>query len=246
MYEEFAYIYDMMMDGVDYPRWADYLEELFFHYKVSPDSILDLACGTGSMTINMAGRDYKTTGIDGSEDMLFVAQEKARKRGLRIPFICQDIRDIEIHKRVDAVLIVCDGLNYITSDEDLDKVFSNIHRILKPGGVLLFDISSYYKLSTVLGDNILIEDDHKISCLWQNSFDWEEDICTMDLTFFVREGSLYRRFDETHIQKAYRPSDIVDRLEKNDFVNINYYDFLTLDPPGSQSQRIQFAARRKS
>jgi SAM-dependent methyltransferase len=245
MYEEFAYIYDkMMLEDVDYIEWADYIEDLFRLYDIRPKDVADLACGTGNMTTILSQRGYNVIGIDRSEDMLSVAQEKAREQGLRIPFICQDLRRVSLHKTVDAVLIVCDGINYILDDSDLDKVFSGIYSILKPNGVLLFDISSHYKLSSILGNSIMIDNDTDISLIWQNDFDDQMGICTMELTFFVREGSLYRRFDEIHVQKAHRICDIVGRLEQNNFIDINCYNHMGFSQPQEDSQRILFASRK--
>ena len=106
MYEDFAYVYDKMMGDVDYIKWADFIEKLFLHYGIRPNDIVDLACGTGNLTTIMADRGYNVIGIDRSQDMLLVAHEKARSRGLKIPYICQDMRDIELHREVDAVLIM--------------------------------------------------------------------------------------------------------------------------------------------
>ncbi len=244
MYQDFAYIYDKMMRDVDYLKWTDYIESIFSLYKIKPRDIVDLACGTGNITIIMADRGYNMIGIDRSHDMLQVAQEKARKKGLKIPFVCQDMRDLELHKQVDAVLIMCDGINYIIDDEDIDRVFYLIYNILRPGGVLLFDISTYYKLSTILGDNIMIDDDQGIFLIWENNFDKEESICTMDLTFFVEENSLYRRFDEVHIQKGHHAQDLIDKLKENKFININCYHHLTFDGPKKHSQRLMFVAQK--
>ncbi len=244
MYENFAYVYDRMMEDVDYVEWADYIEKLFCHYNVKPRDIADLACGTGNMTILMAERGYNVIGIDQSHDMLSVAQEKARKKGLSIPFVCQDMRDIELHRCVDAVTIMCDGINYIVEDDDLDLVFSGIFAMLKPGGLLLFDISTYYKLSSILGNNIMVDDDPDISLIWQNYFDEENSICTMDLTFFVREGSHYRRFDETHVQKAYKSQEIIKMLRQKGFENVNCYKHSTFETPNNRDQRILFGAQK--
>ncbi|HZJ58574.1 MAG TPA: class I SAM-dependent methyltransferase [Clostridia bacterium] len=244
MYGDFAYIYDKMMYDVDYIKWADYIEDLFRHYGIRPVDIADLACGTGNITAILAERGYSVMGIDSSEDMLAVAHEKAYGKGLRIPFICQDLRRISLHQRVDAALIICDGINYILEDSDLDEVFSGIYSILKPHGVLLFDISSRYKLSSILGNNIMVDDDPDISLIWQNDYDEEEGICTMDLTFFVRKGSLYRRFDETHIQKAHRACDIVGKLKQNNFVDIKCYGHMGFTEPDKDSQRLMFASRK--
>lgn len=244
MYRDFAYIYDEMMQDVDYIKWADYIEKVFARYKVHPKKIADLACGTGNITLLLAQRGYDIIGMDSSEDMLSVAQDKARGQGLTIPFISQDIRSIALHQPVEAALIMCDGVNYILEDGDLDKVFLGIYSILKPGGILIFDISTHYKLSSVLGNNTIVDNSEDIALIWENDYDEHKAICNMDLTFFVRENSLYRRFDELHVQKAHKVDNILGKLERSNFSNISYYDDLTFNPFKEGSQRVFFVGQK--
>ncbi|MFO7294392.1 MAG: class I SAM-dependent methyltransferase [Caldicoprobacter sp.] len=245
IYNGFAYIYDTLMQDVNYPKWVDYIELLFRHYGVKPRQIVDLACGTGNITILLRERGYDVIGIDQSEDMLFVAREKARNRGMNITFIFQDIRHISLHHPVDAMTCICDGINYISAEEELDLVFEGVYRYLNPGGIFVFDISSYYKLSSIVGNNVFVKTDEDISYIWQNYFDKQSRICEMELSFFVKEGEHYKRFDEVHYQRAYHAEEIVGHLENNGFEDIGVYQPFTLKPPKKKAERIFFAARKK-
>ena len=113
MYQEFAYLYDKLMKNVDYQRWADHIEEIFRKNGRKPETVVDLGCGTGAVTNILAERGYQVTGVDISEDMLFVAREKARKSGLQVSYICQDMTELTLHRPVDAIICMCDGFNYI-------------------------------------------------------------------------------------------------------------------------------------
>jgi ubiquinone/menaquinone biosynthesis C-methylase UbiE len=232
------------MEDVNYPGWVDYIERIFKKHGVKPVQIVDLACGTGNITLLLKERGYDVIGIDQSEDMLSVAKEKAVKNGMDIPFIYQDMRHLELHGPVDAITCICDGINYILSLRDLDMVFQSVCRYLKPDGIFIFDISSYYKLSSILGNNTIVRTDEDISYIWLNYFDRRSNICEMYLSFFTKEGEYYRRFDETHYQRAYKAEEIIRRLKHNGFKNIEAYQPFTFKPPKKSSQRIFFAARK--
>ncbi|NLC45358.1 MAG: class I SAM-dependent methyltransferase, partial [Clostridiales bacterium] len=155
MYQDFAYLYDEFMKNVDYQDWTNKVEDIFRKYDKQPKTIVDLACGTGGVTNLLATRGYKVTGVDISEDMLYLAREKARKSGLQVPYICQDISELSLHNPVDAILCMCDGFNYILEKRKLKQSLKKIHKYLNPGGILIFDISSHYKLSSILGNNTM-------------------------------------------------------------------------------------------
>lgn len=244
IYNGFAYVYDALMQDVDYPKWVDYIELLFKRYGVKPRQIVDLACGTGNVTILLKERGYEVIGIDQSEDMLFVAREKARKRGMNIPFIFQDMRHISLHHAVDAMTCICDGINYISSEEELDLVFEGVYRYLNPNGIFVFDISSYYKLSSIIANNTFVRTEEDVAYIWENYFDRRSRVCEMELSFFVKEGEYYKRFDEIHYQRAYHAEEIVKHLEKNGFEDIGVYQPFTLKPPSKKAERIFFAARK--
>ena len=147
LYSNFARVYDSLMESVDRKAWLEYIISLFGDAKI--ERVADCACGTGALSIPLAKRGYKVTGLDASEEMLRIAAENARAERVNVPFVCQDMRRLALHRPADAVLAVCDGVNYLTL-KGAEGFFANAYAALREGGMLLFDISSRYKLSTIL------------------------------------------------------------------------------------------------
>ena len=188
-YGRFAAVYDELMHGVDYEGWADYLTDLLTAAGVpAGGAVVDCACGTGEITLRLQKRGFGLTGADRSGEMLAAAQKKARTAGIKIPFIEQDMRALCVHKPVDAVVCACDGVNYLLTGGDVHAFFSAVYGALKPGGVLLFDVSSAYKLENVLGMNTFGEDTGNCAYLWRNAFDPRTRLLEMNLTFFTPVG----------------------------------------------------------
>lgn len=239
-YGPFAALYDKLMADVDYAAWADYLAT-FLPPKAS---VAECACGTGEITLRLARKGFRMIGLDISPAMLDVAGQKARRYGQRIPFICQDMRSLALHRPVQAILCPCDGVNYLTRPEDAAAFFAAAHRALEEGGQLLFDISSAYKLSQVLGCNTFAQDAGDCAYIWQNIYDGESRLVEMELTFFQREGDgRYRRFTERHIQRAHGAEELLALLEAAGFQAAAYSAF-TREPIGQQDERIQFVAKK--
>lgn len=228
-YTDFAYVYDRLI-GQDYEKWADYIEALFQRAGVKPKFVLDLGCGTGSITNILAGRGYDMIGVDSSCDMLSVAREKASAKGLDVLYLCQDIREFELYGTVDAIICTLDVLNYITNPKELSKVFALVKNYLNPGGVFIFDLNTEYKLAEILGNNTFVNDENGVFYVWENEY--SEKISRQYLTFFSEgENGLYTRFDETHIQRAYSMDEILDFLGKNGLSAEGEYEVLTFEKP---------------
>ena len=245
-YEAFADLYDALMDDVDYDAWADYYLRLIRAAGVEPNALCDCACGTGSMSVRFARQGLRVTGVDLSGEMLARAQEKARRFGVQTMFVRQDMCALSLPRPVDALVCACDGVNYLLSDERVSAFFERAHAALKPGGVLTFDISSAAKLRDTLGDSFFGEDRDDVTYLWANRYDADARTVTMDLAFFVREADgRYRRFDETHVQKAHEPARLCELLAARGFGDIRVYGDRTFDPPKADAQRIHMAAVRK-
>ncbi|MGB3368916.1 MAG: class I SAM-dependent methyltransferase [Acidaminobacteraceae bacterium] len=269
-YSGFAYAYDFLMKDVDYDIWAKNIDMIYKELNMKPKSVLELGCGTGNITTRLYKKGYNMIGSDLSEDMLMIAQEKAYESNLMINFILQDMRDINYRKKVDSVISICDGLNYITTDEDLLKVFKSVYNVLESGGIFIFDISSYYKLKHILGTNTFAESHEKASYIWENYFNSESDVLDFDLTVFIKSNSqfnedyddeyddyefenddeeekvlLYERYFEQHTQKAHKTEKLKEIM--NDYFEIvELRDGDTFGELSERSQRALFICKKKS
>ena len=248
-YGRFADLYDKLMDDVDYDRWADSVAELIRQYA-GPEkglSVLDCACGTGEISFRLAGYGYSVTGADLSEDMLRSAQEKARRHGVQIPFVRMDMRQLRLHRKVRVITCCCDGVNYLTDTKSVREFFLSAAENLEKDGLLLFDLSTPYKLEYVLGCGQMGEDREDCTYLWENLYDPESGLLEMRLHFFVPENGRsdrWIRFDETHIQRSYDTDTVKRLLEECGFTMLSATDAGTGKEPAPDCQRIQYAARR--
>ena len=241
-YSAFAAGYDRMMADVDYDGWAKYIDG--FLQEAGAKSVLECACGTGSITVRLARRGYAVTGSDLSGDMLMVARQKALDAGLRsLPFICQDMRCIALHRPVDAVISACDGVNYLL--DGAEDFFRAAHGALKSGGLLLFDVSSAYKLSAVLGNNTFAATGEDWAYIWENTYHPRLDRVDMLLTGFLKQGAGYARFEEHHCQRAYTEEELRTALKSCGFGDIQVYGAFTRDAPSPTAERLQFTARKE-
>ena len=245
-YDEFAAYYDRLMADVDYDAWAAYLAGLLREGGVQPDqAVLDCACGTGEITLRLHKAGYRMTGADVSEPMLAQAQQKSRKAGATIPFVRQAMQELCVHKPVSAITCACDGVNYLLTQKDVSRFFSGANRALKDGGLLLFDISSAYKLEKILGGQTFGEEEPECTYLWQNCFDEQSRLLEMRLAFFTPDGKgAYKRFDERHVQRAHTKEELTALLEQSGFTVEGVYEAFTRNPASEQSERIQFVARK--
>ncbi|HIU94260.1 MAG TPA: class I SAM-dependent methyltransferase [Candidatus Aphodomorpha intestinavium] len=246
-YTAFAAVYDALMHDVPYDRWAQRLDALLRAALAAPAgaAVADAACGTGALTVRLAQRGYRMTGADLSADMLRVAQEKARRSGLSIPFVQMDLRALRFHRPMDAIVCACDGVNYLTSRAALTAFFRAAHAALRPGGALLFDVSTRYKLAQVLGGNCFGEDLPACTYLWRNAYDPEQKLLEMRLNCFLPQpDGRYARFDEVHVQRAHSDRELKNALAGCGFAVERVYDGLTDAPAGARTERAQYVCRR--
>ena len=242
-YTGFAQVYDTFMDNVPYEEWADYYKEILREHGIMDGIVLDLGCGTGSMTELLAEQGYDMIGVDNSEEMLDLAMEKRAASGQDILYLLQDMRKFELYGTVRAVINACDSVNYLTEPGDLVKVFSLVNNYLDPGGLFLFDFNTEYKYRELLGDTTIAENREECSFIWENYYDLQERINEYDLTIFVREGELYRKFEETHFQRGYTVSEVADALREAGLELVALYDDFTREEPGEDSARVCVVAR---
>ncbi len=242
--EGFAGVYDAFMDDVDYGKWGAYIQELLTCHGIAPGAkVADAACGTGNMTMELARRGYAAMGLDISGPMLATAAEKALKEGMAIPYIQQNICELETGKPVSAVVCACDGVNYLKGVKDPLYFFTSAFICLESGGVLTFDISSPYKLEKVIGNEFFARENENAAYIWQNHFNDKSRILTMDITFFIKKkGNLFERYIEHHTQRAHTDKEIKDALKQAGFKNIKSYECCTHSHPKDNTQRIQYIA----
>ena len=229
-YTGFAEVYDVFQDNVPYEEWCSYVTGLLKEYQVMDGLVLDLGCGTGSLTGLMARSGYDMIGIDNSGEMLQIAMNKRNASGLDILYLLQDMRGFELYGTVKAVISICDSMNYIMEYQEL--VFRLVNNYLDPKGVFIFDLNTEYKYRELLADNTFAEDREESSFIWNNFYDEEDKVNEYDLTLFVKEGELYRKFEETHYQRAYGGMEFVAA-----------YDACTRNPVQQDSERIYVIAR---
>ena len=245
-YTSFAEVYDTFMDNVPYEEWADYLEDRLKEYGIRDGLVLELGCGTGSMTELLAEKGYDMIGVDNSEDMLEIAMEKRIESGHDILYLLQNMQEFELYGTVRAIVSVCDSVNYITEPEELEEVFRLVNNYLDPKGVFLFDFNTVYKYKEVMGDTVIAEDRGECSFIWDNFYYEEEKINEYDLTLFIQEdGSedLYRRYQETHYQRGYTLEEMKELVECSGLVFEAAYDAVTHEKPTEKSERIYIVAR---
>ena len=245
LYTAFASVYDRLMANVDYPAWAAYYRELLRLKGVESGAVCECACGTGNLTLPLA-KTYEMTGADCSGDMLAVAADKARRAGLDIPFVQMDMRDLALHRPVDGVLCTCDGVNYLESAREAAAFFLAAHRALRPGGALIFDVSTPYKLEHLLGNGFLGEDEGDIAYLWQNRFHSRGCRVEMRLVIFRREeDGTYVRIEEEQTQYGHSKAALKQELQAAGFTQIDVYGDRTLQAPAPMEKRWHIAAVKK-
>lgn len=247
-YTSFAEVYDQFMDNVPYREWADFLQEILQKEGINDGLVLDLGCGTGSMTEELAGRGYDMIGVDNSEDMLEIAMEKRQESGHDILYLLQDMQGFELYGTVRAVVSVCDSVNYVTEKEELEQVFRLVNNYLDPGGIFVFDFNTEYKYREVLGDRTIAENREDSSFIWDNYYYEEEHMNEYELTLFIQEADqkeLYHKYQETHFQRAYTLEEIRELLEKSGLRFVAAYEDYTKEAPGKGSERICVVAREQ-
>ena len=245
MYTAFASVYDRLMRDVDYDAWARYYAALLQKCGVRGGAVCECACGTGSLTAPLQRLGYRMTGVDLSQEMLSAAVQKARDEGLNIPFVKQDMCRLTLHRRQDAILCTCDGVNYLLTPERARRFFRAAYANLKPGGALAFDVSTPYKLQSTLGNNTLGCQEEDVSYVWQNAFHPRTRTVEMHLSIFVREGDgRYTRLEEMQTQRAYTPEELTEYLTEAGFAHVRFYGDRTLRAPRIQEARWHVTAQR--
>ncbi|WLR49911.1 class I SAM-dependent methyltransferase [Bacillus tianshenii] len=225
-YEGFAYLYDELMSDAPYDSWTEFVQKQANNYNIEGKRLLDLACGTGELSVRLAEKGWVVTGADLSEDMLAVAQQKAHMKHLPITFLKQDMAKLSQFEPFDIITIFCDSLNYLQTEEDVKETFSSVYENLTDNGLFLFDVHTVYKMKELFIGQTYASNDPAISFIWQ-CFEGETPLTVEhDLTFFVEDNGIYERFDETHVQRTYPEESYDEWLREAGFlVEKKVYDF---------------------
>ena len=243
-YDALAGCYDAMTQDVDYPAWADYIERLFAESGRRVRTVLDLACGTGTMTCLLAQRGYELIGVDFSPEMLAVAAEKSLDvPGERPIFLCQSMEELDLYGTVDACVCLLDSVNHVTDPEYLQRALERVRLFLEPGGTFLFDIHTPEHLQGLDGE-VFLDETEDAYCVWRTDYDPERRTCTYAMDIFRREGKLWRRGEEVHEEYAYTVSELEAYLKEAGFTEIRQYAQLSLQRPEAGEERVFFTARK--
>lgn len=242
-YTSFASVYDLFMDNVPYEEWCAFLCKILAQHGITDGPVLDLGCGTGKMTRLMSEQGYDMTGIDNAAEMLQIAAMEPGE--VPILYLLQDMQDLELDGCVRAVYSVCDCVNYVLDEEELQQAFSRVHEYLEEDGVFIFDVNTSYKYTKLLAENTFAESRDEGSFIWDNYYNEEERINEYDLTLFIPEGGeLYRRYTETHYQRNYETETLLKLLKNAGFTDICVYDDYTDAPLCETSERAVFVAKK--
>lgn len=242
-YKALAASYDSLTLDVDYDGVVEFYEVLLQREGLSPRSVVDLACGTGSLTVRLAQKGYKVMGVDLSEDMLTVASQKAWDLGLQIPFVRQPLEKLYLHRGVDLAVCGLDSLDYITDPACCKRAIERIYKALNPGGCFIFDVNTPEKLRAMDGQ-VFLDENEDTFCVWRGEFDEQTNICSYGMDLFRRQEKGWQRSFEEHQEYAYSATQLVEYLKDAGFTRIEVFGDRRLEPPAEGEQRIYLKARK--
>ena len=243
-YDTLAGAYDGLTRDIDYAGILNFLETVLRREKKHPQRVLDLGCGTGSMSVLLAQQGYEVLGADISEEMLTFAAQKAAELENPPFFIHQPMEELQLPQPVDCVFCLLDSINYVTEPEDVRNTMRRVYENLTPGGVFLFDINTPFKLHSLDGQ-IFLDENEESYCVWRVEFDREENCCYYGIDLFCREGGLWRRSFEQHCEYAYEPAELKQWLQEAGFARVLTFGDCRLEEPEKEEQRIYFAAMKE-
>lgn len=244
-YERLAGSYDRLTSDVDYDAMCEFYESIAQREGVRAQTVLDLACGTGSLSVRLARRGYRVTGADASADMLAQAYDKAQELEKNRPFfIQQPMQKLRLSAPVDWVVCSLDSLNYLIDPKDCETTIRRVFRALRPGGVFTFDVNSPYKLRS-LDDQVFLDEDEDVYCVWRASFDEEENTLDYGMDLFQRSGDVWVRSAEEHREYCYTIGQLTEYLHSAGFTGIKVYGDGRLGAPEPEELRLYFSARKE-
>ena len=248
IYDLIAPIYDRVNGDVDYSEWADFIEKIVKkeYKKGNPELVLDLGCGTGRMSIELAKRGYDMTGVDYSVEMLDIARESAQREGVadKMLWLCQDITEFELYGTVDVTVSCLDTVNHLTKPSELSKCFSLVHNYLIPDGLFIFDVNGKHKFENVYGNESYVIEDETSFFVWQNFYNEKRRLCDFYITLFEEnEDGLYERYDEEQRERMYTLRSLKKQLKDSGFEFIGAYSDFDFNEGSDDDDRIYLVAR---
>lgn len=246
-YSSFAQVYDMFMDNVPYEEWSRYLIGLLKGYGIEDGLVADLGCGTGRITRLLSDAGYDMIGVDNAAEMLEIAREiQEDEERDDIWYLLQDMRELELSGEVNAMVSICDSMNYILEEEDLKEVFLRVKEYLQTGGIFIFDMNTLHKYRDMIGETTIAENRDEGSFIWDNYFYEDEMVNEYELTLFIREeNGLFRKYEETHYQRAYELDTVKRLIEEAGLKFVTAYDAFTKEPVNRDSERMYIIARKE-
>lgn len=244
-YEALAASYDGLTRDIPYEKYLRFFKTLLRRHGVTATTVLDLACGTGSLSVLLAKHGYRVLGVDRSEDMLTVAAEKAMELEENQPFfVAQPMQRLKIPEPVDACVCALDSINYVTKPQDVQKAFRRVYESLRPGGLFVFDINTPYKLENLDGQ-VFLDETEDSYCVWRAVYDKRHSLCRygMDLFQQANDGLWERSFEE-HVERAYTPAELSQWLTDAGFAQVERFANLRPEAPKADELRIFFAAKK--
>ena len=242
-YHALAASYDRLTNDVDYEATVEFYMQILAREGVTPGTVADLACGTGSVTAILAKMGYPVLGVDMSEEMLTEAAMKTSEIEPMPRFSCQKLQELRLPRAVDMAVCALDSLDYITDPDDCKEAIRRIYRALNPGGIFIFDVNTPEKLRAMDGQVFLDEDDD-VYCVWRGEFDEGTNICSYGMDLFQRRGNVWHRSFEEHREYAYSQAQLMEYLKAAGFTHIEVYADRKFEAPGEGEQRIYFKARK--
>ena len=242
-YHELAASYDRLTGDVDYEATAAFYFEILAREGLCPRTAVDLACGTGSIAAILVRKGMEVIGVDLSEEMLTVAQQKAQDLENPPRFICQSLQQLRLPRGVDLAVCALDSLDYITDPGDCREAIRRIYKSLNPGGIFIFDVNTPEKLRA-MDDQVFLDEDDDVYCVWRGEFDEETNICSYGMDLFQRYGEVWHRSFEEHREYAYSQEQLTEYLKVAGFTHIEVYADRRFEAPREGEQRIYFKARK--
>ena len=242
-YKNLAASYDRLTNDVDYEATVEFYMEILRREGLSPRTVVDLACGTGSVTEILARKGYRVTGVDMSEEMLTEAAMKTMDMEQPPMYSCQLLQNLRLPRGVDMAVCALDSLDYILDPADCKEAIRRAYKALNPGGIFIFDVNTPEKLRA-MDDQVFLDEDDDVYCVWRGEFDEETNICSYGMDLFQREGNKWQRSFEEHREYAYSQEQLTGFLKDAGFTHIQVYADRLFEAPREGEQRIYFKARK--